>query len=84
MVHNTDQVSILSTLQSIFAEELDQPNIILTLSDDQDSVMDWDSLAHIRIMAAIESHYDFQFELSELEDLKSVDVIIAAISAKLS
>lgn len=72
----------LQALQEIFAEELDQAGLRLTLSDTPDSIADWDSLAHIRIIAATEERFGFQFDLAELDELKSVEVIIDVIRAR--
>ena len=69
-------------MQSIFSEELDQPGMKLELSDNPETIADWDSLAHIRIMTAIEAEFGFQFELKELEDLHTVGEILSAVTAR--
>jgi acyl carrier protein len=72
----------IQALQEIFAEELDEVGLRLTASDTPDSIADWDSLAHIRIIAATEERFGFQFDLAELDELKSVQAIVDAIRAR--
>lgn len=76
--------SILETLQSIFREILDQPDLQLTRKSNASNVQDWDSLAHINLVTAIENRYKIKFALGELQDLKDVGDMIDLIEVKLS
>jgi acyl carrier protein len=75
------QNEVLVKLNEIFSDQLDYPSLSLSLSDTPDTVADWDSLAQIRIMAAIEQEYGFQFDLEQLDQLYSVKAICDAIAA---
>jgi acyl carrier protein len=77
-----EAATILGKLQAIFAEELDQDGIKLSLSDTPDTLADWDSLAQIRIMAAVEGEYGFQYDLEELDQLYSVQAICDSIAKR--
>jgi acyl carrier protein len=76
--------NILETLQSIFRDILDQPDLVLTPESNANSVEDWDSCAHINLVAAIEMHYKIRFALGELQELKNVGDMIELIYAKLA
>jgi acyl carrier protein len=76
--------NILEELQSIFRDILDQPNLILTRASNGNNVDDWDSLAHINLVTAIEQRYKIRFALGELQDLKDVGDMIDLIKVKLA
>ena len=73
---------ILEQLQLIFQEVLDQPDLVLTPHSNAQTVEDWDSLAHINLVTAIETHFNVKFALGELQDLKNVGDIMALIRRK--
>jgi acyl carrier protein len=76
--------SILEELQWIFRDILDQPDLVLTPGSNANTVEDWDSLAHINLVSAVEKHYKIKFALGELQELKNVGDMIGLIQAKLA
>jgi acyl carrier protein len=46
--------NLLPELQDIFRDVFDQPDLILTRESSAATVEDWDSLAHINLVTAIE------------------------------
>jgi acyl carrier protein len=76
--------SILEELQSIFRDILDQPDLILAPESNANNVEDWDSLAHINLVSAVEKHYKIKFALGELQELKNVGDMIGLIKTKLA
>ena len=75
--------NILEQLQSIFRDILDQPGLVLVRESNANNVKDWDSLAHINLVSAIEKHYKIRFALGELHELKNVGDMIDLIQVKL-
>ena len=75
---------ILEQLQPIFQNVLDQPDLVITRQSDASSVEDWDSLAHVNIVTAIERHFKIKFALGELQELKNVGDMVDLIKAKLA
>jgi acyl carrier protein len=76
--------SVLEELQLIFRDKLDQPALILTRESSASNVEDWDSLAHINLVLAIEKFYKIKFALGELQELKNVGDMVDLIKAKLT
>jgi acyl carrier protein len=76
--------NILQDLQEIFRDVLDQPDLILTPESSGENVEDWDSVAHITLVTAIEQHYKIRFALGELQELKNVGDMIELIKLKLA
>lgn len=75
---------ILQQLQPIFQDILDQPDLVITRESNAKNVEDWDSLAHINLVTAIEKHFKVKFALAELQELKNVGDMVDLIRAKLA
>ena len=76
---NTTQAAILDRLQEIFRTELDDDDLTIGMDTRQADLRAWESLAHIRLVSGIESEFDFQFNLSEIEEIASVRQFVDAI-----
>jgi acyl carrier protein len=76
---NKAQAAILDRLQDIFRAELDDDDLTIGMDTRQADLKAWDSLAHIRLVSGIESEFDFQFSLSEIEEIGSVRQFVDAI-----
>lgn len=72
-------VVILARLQDIFRAELDDDDLAIGIDTRQADLKGWDSLAHIRLVSGIESEFDFQFNLAEIEQIHSVRQFVDAI-----
>ena len=76
MDYTTDQPAtsgtILARVQDVFRAELDDDSLVVGLDARQQDLKAWDSLAHIRLVSGIESEFDIQFSLAEIEQINSV------------
>jgi acyl carrier protein len=76
MDYTTDQPAtsdaILARVQDVFRAELDDDSLAVALDSRQQDLKAWDSLAHIRLVSGIESEFDIQFSLAEIEQINSV------------
>ena len=75
--------NILEELQPIFHDVFDDDSIVVTNETNADMIEDWDSLSHIRLVAAITKHFGVKFALGELQGLKNVGEMIELIHSKL-
>lgn len=77
---------VLTRLQPIFEEALDQPGLTVKRSSNANNTKNWDSLAHIEIIQMVEIHFKVRFALGELQDLKEVgdlvDLVVKKTAAK--
>jgi acyl carrier protein len=71
---------ILVRIQHVFRAELDDDGLEVGLDTRQDDLKAWDSLAHIRLVSALESEFDIQFSLEEIEQANSVRKFVDAIN----
>ena len=76
-------MEIKNTLQEIFRDILDIDDLILDNKTSASDIEEWDSLAHINLVVAIELEYKIKFGLGELQDLKNIEDMINIISNKI-
>ena len=73
---------ILRELDTIFRDILKNENITLTPETTAKDVDGWDSLTNMRLITAIEKHYNIRFGLREILKFKHVGALCASIQAK--
>jgi acyl carrier protein len=74
----------LIEVQAIFRDVLDDENLVLTRESSANTVDDWDSLAHVNLVTAIQRHYQVKFALGELQDMKNVGDLLDLLAEKLA
>ena len=73
---------ILRELDTIFRAILKNENIALTPATTAKDVEGWESLTNMRLITAIEKHYNIRFGLREILKFKHVGDLCASIQAK--
>ena len=77
-----DRNEILATVTAVFAEVLDNENIVLTGETTADDVEEWDSLNHFQLVVAVEKKFRIRFTSREIQSWKNVGEMIDSINAK--
>ena len=77
------QEDILSKVQNIFRDVLDEENISLTSQKTANDIEEWDSLTHIQLVVAIEKSFKIKFTSKEILSWKNVGEMVETIHAKL-
>ena len=77
------QEDILSKVQNIFRDVLDEENISLTSQTTANDIEEWDSLTHIQLVVAIEKSFKIKFTSKEILSWKNVGGMVETIHAKL-
>ena len=75
---------ILKKLQPIFQDIFEDYGLLITAESNASTVEDWDSLAHITLIFAIEQEFEIKFALGELEAMKNVGDMVELMQTKLS
>jgi acyl carrier protein len=78
----TDEIK--NKLTEIIRDVLDDETITLTRETTAKDVEDWDSLAHISIIVAVEKEFKAKFDLYDIKRLKNVGDMIDLINTKIS
>jgi acyl carrier protein len=76
--------NMLSQLEPIFQDILDNSRLNLTRESNASNVAGWDSLAHINLISAIEQQFEISFTLGELQELRNVGEMIDLMERKLA
>ena len=86
MVHVTEKPtssdSVLARVQDVFRAELDDEDLVIGPDTSQRNLKAWDSLAHIRLVSGIESEFDVQFSLAEIEQITSVRQFVQLVQER--
>lgn len=75
---------ILARLQDVFRSELDDDGLVISMDTRQVDLKSWDSLAHIRLVSGIESEFEIQLSLVEIEQTTSVRQFVDLIQGHMT
>ena len=59
-------------LRNIFREVFDDDELVISDSTSKDNVMEWDSVAHVKLVLAVEDLLSIRFSLDEVTFISSV------------
>ena len=79
-----DKSLLLSEVQNIMCNVLDDENIVLNEETTANDVEGWDSLTHIQLIVAIEKHFKIKFTSKEILSWKNVGEMLVAICSKMN
>lgn len=77
-----DKNKILSKVQSVFQEVLDNEDIQLSFETTAGDVEEWDSLSHIQLIVAIEKEFKIKFSSKEIMSWNNVGDMLDCILSK--
>lgn len=77
-----DDSEMLSQIETVFHDVLDNPAIRLTAATTAADVEDWDSLNHIQLIVAVEKKFGLKFTSAEIQSWNNVGDMLACIRAK--
>ena len=75
---------VINSCNEIFQTVFLDPNLSISGNTSASDIPDWDSLAQIRLLMAMEQTFEIQFSLDEVESLQNVGEIIELILAKVN
>jgi acyl carrier protein len=75
--------NIQDRLQLVFRRVFDLEKLTLHREMTASDVPDWDSLAHIQLVVAIEKEFKVRFKTSEIVELKNVGQMMDLVELKL-
>jgi len=75
---------ILSEIQDVMRRVFDKADLNIVDATMAKDVPEWDSLAHIELIVAIEKHFRLKFTLKEVQSFHNVGEMCDAIAQKVS
>jgi acyl carrier protein len=77
-----DSQAQYAQLTQVFHDVFDDDTIVVTPELTASDVDEWDSLRHIRLVAAVERRFGLSFSAAEIGRLKNVGQLVSLISEK--
>ena len=75
---------IWNSLNQIFRDVFDDPDIVVAPGTTAADIEGWDLLTHIQLMVAIERHFAIRFNTGEVAGLANVGEMTALIAQRAS
>jgi acyl carrier protein len=79
-----DKAEILTKVNAVFIDVLDNDKIVLKNETTASDVDEWDSLHHIQLVVTIEKQFKIRFTSREIQSWKNVGEMVDSISAKIT
>ncbi|MBX9608755.1 MAG: acyl carrier protein [Gammaproteobacteria bacterium] len=73
------EAELIARLTEVFRETLDVEDLVVTRELTADEVEEWDSLAHVRLMIAVEREFGCRFPTTEVTKLSNVGDLVDLI-----
>ncbi|NOQ64425.1 MAG: acyl carrier protein [Methyloprofundus sp.] len=77
----SDKQDILKRIEEVFLDTFSE-DFKFSMELDSEDLEEWDSLTHIRLLTAIESEFEVEFDLEEIESLSNVSTIVTVLVSK--
>lgn len=74
---------IMEKLQPVFRDIFDDDEITVTDSTTADDIEDWDSLAHMQLISAVEEAFEIEFNIGEINSFANVGEMVDGIAKHL-
>lgn len=76
------EADTLGRLEAVFRDVLDDDDVQLSRSTTASDVPGWDSLAHVRLILAVEKAFGVKFSAAQVTKLKNVGDLVDLIQSK--
>jgi len=77
-----DREEVFAKLAAIFEDVLDLDDPELSEATSGDDIEDWDSLANVRLMVAVEKAFGIELTTDEMADIETLGDIVDLVVAK--
>jgi acyl carrier protein len=74
---------LLDRVSEVIKDQLDLDELVLTEETSASDVDGWDSLAHVRIMIAVEQEFGIRFHTTQITSIANVGELLGLVSEKL-
>lgn len=83
-LNNAKMENIITRVQGIFRDILDEESLTLSRETTANDVDGWDSLTHIQLIVAIEKNFKVKFSSREILSWKNVGELLDSLYSKVS
>jgi acyl carrier protein len=72
--------AIMSKMTDILRDIFEDPDLAVTAETNAKSVPGWDSMAQVKVLMAVEEEFDVRFSSREMDKLRNVGDLVAAVA----
>lgn len=73
---------ILDRIEGVFLEVFDDPSLKIGPQTSARDIQDWDSVAQVKLILAIEDLFGVQFDTEEVAEFECVGDVVAALERR--
>ena len=73
-------MSITEKIYNIFYDEFEDSSLVLSAKTNADDIEDWDSLANINLLIAMENEFEIKFNMSDIQSLQDLGGMIDLVT----
>jgi acyl carrier protein len=77
-------MTVINQINDVFQEVFDEPTLSVGLDTSPSDIADWDSVAQVKLVLAIEEAFGTRFTTDEVTSLHSVGDFVAALNSRRS
>jgi len=81
-METTWKQNALNTIQDIFRAQFFEDSLIITEKTTPADIEEWDSLAHVNILATIENAFNVRFTADDMANIDSVAVLLSVLAER--
>jgi acyl carrier protein len=76
------KLATLAKIQSIFRDHFLDDGLVVGETTSPEDIEEWDSLAHVNLLAAVEQAFGVRFTADEMGNIDGVATLLAALDRK--
>ena len=73
----------IDTIQEIFRDYFDEPTMVITEDTSVNDIEEWDSIAQMNLIVALEKEFNMKFKIDEIAKAISVRVMLEIIETRI-
>ena len=73
----------IDTIQEIFRDYFDEPTMVITEDTTVNDIEEWDSIAQMNLIVALEKEFNMKFKIDEIAKASSVSVMLEIIKTRI-
>ena len=70
-------------IQEIFRDYFDEPTMVITENTSMNDIEEWDSIAQMNLIVALEKEFNMKFKIDEIAKASSVKVMLEIIETRI-
>lgn len=79
---SSSEAVLTEDVRRVLLEVFDDPSLGIESNTSRDELADWDSIAHLKIVLALEERFGLEFDTDEVASIRTVGEFVSALQAR--